>query len=272
MRVSSLQLALLVLTLLFWGCSKNSPGPAPDPCAGITIQVNGTATNTTGPGKNDGSVAVTATGGGTFTFSLNGGAFQSAGVFSGLTAGTYTIAAKSSAGCLGSGSFTIADGDPCAGKTITVSATPTGSDKCAATGTIVVTASGSTGFMYRLNTSGSYQSAANFSSVPVGSHTIFVRDNGGCEKTAAVTVTERAAGSLFANVKSLLQSKCGACHITTTNGGANFGNDCNIVNLKDRIKVRAVDQGDMPQGGPALNAAEKKIITDWITAGGLVSN
>lgn len=272
MRLLNFSPLVVMSLLLFYACSKNSSGPPPDPCAGVTIVVNAAVVNTTGPGKGDGTITASATGGSSFTFSINGGAFQSSGTFSSLTAGSYTITARSSAGCTGTGNFTIADGDPCAGKTITVSATPTASEPCSGTGTVSISAAGSTGFTYKLNAGGTFQSAPNFSNVAAGTYTVFARDNAGCEKTATVTVGALPAGSLFTSVKSLLQAKCGTCHISATNGGANFGTDCNIVTLKDRIKVRAVDTGDMPQGGPQLTTAEKKIITDWITAGGRVSN
>jgi hypothetical protein len=51
----------------------------------------------------------------------------------------------------------------------------------------------------------------------------------------------------------------------------NWTVDCNIVANKARIKVRAVDESSMPPGAP-LSAADKKKITDWITAGGEINN
>jgi uncharacterized membrane protein len=48
--------------------------------------------------------------------------------------------------------------------------------------------------------------------------------------------------------------------------------DCSILEKKNNIKTQAVDLETMPKGGPALNAADKKIITDWIAAGGRTSD
>ena len=258
--------------LLMISCSKNDAGQMSDPCAGITIAINGSVTNTTGPGKTDGAISATATGASGISFNINGGAFQSSGSFGGLAAGTYTIQAKTSQGCSSTATFTIADGDPCAGKTITVTGSLQASESCSATGSITASATGSTNFTYRLDASGTYQSSPTFTNVAAGTYTLYAKDGSGCEKTTSVTITTLPNGTLFNAVKNLLQAKCSACHISTTNGGANFGTDCNIVTLKDRIKARAVDAGDMPQGGPALNATEKKIITDWIDAGGRASN
>jgi cytochrome c551/c552 len=55
--------------------------------------------------------------------------------------------------------------------------------------------------------------------------------------------------------------------------GINFSENCTIVQQKDRIKVRAVDQAgtanQMPQPpNPALSLADRQKITDWVNAGG----
>ena len=68
-------------------------------------------------------------------------------------------------------------------------------------------------------------------------------------------------------------NRCQSCHNNSNqNGGRNWTVDCNIVAGKDRIKVRAVDEGTMPNGGPELTPAEKNIITNWINAGGRLSD
>jgi hypothetical protein len=165
--------------------------------------------------------------------------------------------------------------DACAGKTIVVTATPTAASGCGGTGSITVTASGSSGFTYKLNSGGSYQASGSFTAVDPGSYTVFAMDAAGCEGSQAVTValTSGTLGAKFTAVKNLLTAKCVTCHNSTnTQGGMNWTVDCNIVQFKDRIKARAVDIGDMPFGGPTLTAGEKAVITDWITAGGQLNN
>ena len=56
-------------------------------------------------------------------------------------------------------------------------------------------------------------------------------------------------------------------------GGKNFDTDANVIASKDRIKARAVDGNPtyMPQGGQ-LTTIDKQKITDWINAGGRVSD
>ncbi len=159
--------------------------------------------------------------------------------------------------------------DPCTDKTITITPTVVASTTCGANGSITIAAAGSTGFTYKLNSGGTYQSATVFNSVSAGTYTVFVKDGAGCEKSTSVTVNaEGNAGPLFTAVKDLMTTKCQSCHNNTVqNGGMNWAVDCNIVVNKSNINNRAVDKGTMPPSGP-LAADEKAIITDWINAGG----
>lgn len=80
------------------------------------------------------------------------------------------------------------------------------------------------------------------------------------------------AGTLFTAVKALVQQKCIGCHNNNfAAGGTNLATDCSIVSAQLRIKVRAVDQGNMPPGG-SLSQADKDKITNWINAGGRITN
>ena len=160
--------------------------------------------------------------------------------------------------------------DPCAGKTISITVTATPASACGNTGSISAAATGSSGFTYKLNSGGIYQASGNFGNVAAGTYTVFAKDAGGCEKTKSVTVNAAgAAGPLFSAVKTLMAGTCQPCHNNSVqNGGMNWADQCKIIQFKGRIKVRAVDEGTMPQGGPELTAAQKEIITNWINAGG----
>ena len=163
--------------------------------------------------------------------------------------------------------------DFCAGKTIVITPVITDANACGGNGRIKVSASGSSGFTYKLNSGGTYQADDSFGNVAAGSYTVFAKDKDGCEKSVAVTVSSTgAAGPLFTAVKNLLAAKCQACHNNSVqNGGMNWEQECNIVTHKSRIKERAVDLGTMPQSGP-LSLAEKNIISNWIAAGGGFAN
>lgn len=164
--------------------------------------------------------------------------------------------------------------NPCDGKTIVVTGTATAAAPCASNGSITAAATGSTGFTFKINGNGVYQSSPTFNDLAAGAYTLFAKDGAGCEKSTPITITSSgAAGVLFTKVKTLMTAKCQSCHNNSIqNGGMNWQVDCNIVANKARIKVRAVDIGDMPQGGPSLSQTEKAIITDWIAAGGAFTN
>lgn len=262
-------------TVLFFGISCGKNDPPPDPCASVTVTVTGTTTNPAA-GAANGTIVASASGATGFTYSLNGGTFQSTGQFTNLAAGSYTVTAKSSAGCTGSASFTLTNVVNCNTVTIAVNPTPTGVTPCVtASGSITAAASGGTGpYTYSLN-GGAFQSSATFSSLNAGTFSITAKDANGCTGTQGnIAVGTRSAGPLFTAVRTLIQNNCVSCHnASTANGGVNLSTDCAIVSAKDRINVRAV-QGTptpMPTSG-LLPAADRQAITNWINAGGRVTD
>lgn len=186
---------LVTTTLTFVGCSKGGGGttPPPNPCASKTIVVNGTATVTTTPTSSNGTISASATGSSGFTFSLNGGTFQTSGTFTGLAVGSYTITAKDGDACTGSQIFSVT-ATPC--PTITVSATLTqASSPTATNGAITATGAGSTGFTYNIN-GGTFQSSGTFTNLAVGSYTITARDANGCTGSNAFSVTSASCPTI----------------------------------------------------------------------------
>ena len=99
-----------------------------------------------------------------------------------------------------------------------------------------------------------------------------------CSKSEDTNPEQNPMGSTpgpkFLKVKSVISSSCAlsGCHISPSNtGGINFDSNDNIVSHGTRIKARAVDEGTMPPTGP-LSASDKGIITDWISAGGRLTD
>jgi uncharacterized membrane protein len=86
--------------------------------------------------------------------------------------------------------------------------------------------------------------------------------------------TEGTPGPKFLAVKSIISNSCAlsGCHISPSNtGGVNFETNDNIVAHGAHIKNRAVDLGNMPPTGP-LSITDKAIISDWINAGGRLTD
>ena len=260
------------------GClgTKQVTLTATNPCTGITVTVTTTQVNPT-TGQSNGSITASATGGSGFTYSLNGGAYQASGTFSGLAAGTYTVSAKNSNGCLGSTQVTLTAANPCGTTNITVTNVVVNYTPCVtpASGKITVTATGSTGFTYNLN-NGAYQASNIFSNLTAAAYTIGVKDLNGCTKTATATVGTVASGPLFAAVRNIITTRCSGsgCHMNGASAaGYNFDNDCSVVSQWSKINSSSVTGSNMPKSPqPKLTTAEKQAVTNWINAGHLYTN
>ena len=171
-----------------WGCSDTAQVSinANNPCSGVTISVTAAKTDAS-PGTNNGSITVTATGSTGLTYSINGTSFQSANTFTGLAAGNYTVTVKNAAGCTGTTQVTIGTNNPCAGVTITVTATKVNPTTGQSNGSITAAATGGTGFTYSLN-NGAFQTAATFSGLAAGNYTVTAKNSNGCTGTTTVSL------------------------------------------------------------------------------------
>ncbi len=241
-----------------------------------TIALTATPTNATGPAASNGSISASASGGvAPYTYSKDAGAnFQASGSFTNLAPGTYVMVAKDANGCLSTSVNTVV-GVSC--PTITANATTSSTIKCETnTGSVTITAGGSTGFMYNLN-GGTFQSSNVFGSLGAANYTFSARDANGCVQGGNATVSQAPAGGLFLSVKSVLAVNCAlsGCHIgPSPQNGLDFTDDCTIVAQGLRIRERAVNSNpsQMPPTGPGLSAADKQKIVDWVNAGGKHNN
>jgi SprB repeat len=240
-----------------------------------TITITPTVTNAAGPTATNGAISVSATGGvAPYQFSKdNGVTFQGTGNFASLASGTYSIVAKDANNCTGSLNVVVANNCP----TITHSAATGTTVKCAPTntGSVTITATGSTGLTYSLN-SGAFQSSNLFGNLAAANYTYTVKDANGCTVTGSTNVSQAAAGPMFTAVKSILAANCATsgCHSgSSPQSGINFADDCTIVAQSARIKIRAVDANPsvMPPSG-SISAANKTAITNWVNAGGQHNN
>jgi hypothetical protein len=150
-----------------------------------------------------GTITVTSPIGSGFTYSLNNGTYQSATVFCNLIAGSYSVTAKNSSGCVSTATVVVI-ASPASLSAPTVSVTqPT----CLTPkGRITVTSPIGSGFSYSLN-NGTYQSATVFSNLSVGSYNVTVKNSSGCVSSATVVVIASPA-SLSAPTVSVTQPSC----------------------------------------------------------------
>jgi hypothetical protein len=192
-----------------------------------------TQTNVTCNGGSNGSIVVSSPSGGQggpYSTKINaGGTYQvltTSRTYSSLTAGTYTLYVKDSAGC--ERTYSIAITQPAA---VTISLSSSSAPTCwnGSNGSITVTAGGGNGdYQFRLSY-GSYTStweeSGTFSNLGSASHTLTARDTNGCESsilTVNLTKSAPTASTLTANV-SCYGGSNGSITVSSPSGGSGSG-------------------------------------------------
>lgn len=137
-------------------------------------------------GSNTGSITVTGSGStGPYSYSINGGAFQPSGNFTGLAAGVYAIVVKDANGCLNRDTATLLNAN---GPVFTY--TKVNADCGSNDGTVTINATGGTPpYQYSSNGGTTFQSGNFFTGLVAGQYTLVVRDATGCTNTAVITIT-----------------------------------------------------------------------------------
>ena len=143
----------------------------------------------------DGQVTINAWGGtGTLQYSIDGGiTFQTASLFSGLAAGTYTIVVKDANGCIATSSVTLTAPSPVSGKVVSQTGT-----LCSAlnTGTLTVSGNGGVGLYYYSLDGSSYQWSGAFTNLNAGAHTVTIKDHNGCTGSLSVNIVSSLSAVL----------------------------------------------------------------------------
>ncbi len=150
-----------------------------------------------------------------FTFSINGGGFQSSTNFSGLSAGNYTLVYKDNAGCTSlSAATTLNSVTPLGPPTINkIDA------QCNTGGSITILTPTGAGISYSIN-NGNFQVATLFDNLLAGSYTIRFKDASGCV-SATATTTIAASQPLLAPTFSTSDAQCnigGSISVQTPTG------------------------------------------------------
>ncbi|HPH86133.1 MAG TPA: T9SS type A sorting domain-containing protein, partial [Ferruginibacter sp.] len=156
------------------------------------------------------SATITATGGTPgYTYSLDGGLFQSSNIFASVGAGSHTATVKDGKGCTAQKSFTVS----VTGTSPLVISSVAGTIACyGGTTSIVMTATGGVG---------PYVGTGTFT-VSAGTYTYTITDAAGTTGTNAVTVTQPAAVSVSLTAGAITVSG-GTTSITVTATGGNGG-------------------------------------------------
>ena len=134
-------------------------------------------------GDFDGEITVSATGGtGTFTYSIDGGLFQTSPIFSGLSAGSYTITYKDANGCTEDTTLILNEPPEFSISYTTTDAScpgPNTGPNC--DGEILIIPSNGVGsIVYNIETPPSPQVGADFLALCAGSYDVDAMDANGC--------------------------------------------------------------------------------------------
>ncbi|MCE7924866.1 MAG: T9SS C-terminal target domain-containing protein [Haliscomenobacteraceae bacterium CHB4] len=159
-----------------------------------------------------GQITVTASGlDGQYEYSLNGGPSQASNVFSGLTAGTYTVIVTGQLGFTATTNPVTLDNPPA----LTASTSVAGDE-------VTVTATGGTGTLEYSLDGTNFQASNVFENLDNGIYTFTVRDANGCTATAQAIV---AVNTLLATLEVQTGISCfggsnGAVTVTVGGGQA----------------------------------------------------
>ncbi|PJJ08180.1 putative repeat protein (TIGR01451 family)/gliding motility-associated-like protein [Flavobacterium sp. 1] len=201
------------------GCTTTQAVTITQPAAALSASIT-TQTNVLCFGNNTASVTVAgANGTAPYTYSKNGITFVSSGIFSGLTAGSYTITVKDANACTTTQAVTITQ--PTA--TLSASITAQTNVLCFGDNTASVNVAGANGTApYTYSKDGiTFVASGVFSGLTAGSYTITVKDANACTTTQAVTITQPAI-ALSASITAQTNVLCFGNNIASvTVAGAN---------------------------------------------------
>jgi hypothetical protein len=169
---------------------------------------------------NDGEIVVTSTGGtGLHTYSLNGINYQSSSLFTGLTAGTYSVYVRDITSCIKTISVVV--GQPVLLNTTVAITGATCFD--ASTGAIATTTVGGTqSYNYSLDGI-HFQSSGMFENLPEGEYVVTTKDDNNCRTTDTVYVNQPAEITAIVNTTNATCSTLNGAIMAVASGGIGTG-------------------------------------------------
>jgi hypothetical protein len=163
----------------------------------------------------NGSLTATGSGGiAPYTYSINGGAFQSSNLFSNLCTGNYTVCLKDANNCTNCVAGLVNSLN-----TITVYGSASTTCVGSANGSITASVVGGTApYKYNLN-GGAYQTSNQFTNLAAGVYTLGAKDTNNITGTVLVTVSNSSLAIIASGTSAATATSCNGSVIGTASGG-----------------------------------------------------
>jgi hypothetical protein len=195
------------------------------PSSPVTILTQPTCSSSTG------TIVITSPSGTGMTYSIDGSTYtNTTGTFTSVDPETYSVTAKSSAGCISTGTSATINAQPAT--PVAPVALLTQPSCSVSTGTISITSPTGAGMTYSLNGSTYINTTGTFSFVVTGTYTLTAKSSSGCISAGtSVTINQQPATPSTPD-GSIVQPDCsvstGVIEITTPKGiGYNYSIDGN---------------------------------------------
>lgn len=203
------------------GCTSSTTKIVTQPTALTITQI--AATNPSCVPGGDATMTITASGATpSYSYSINGGTFQTSNIFNNLSTGTYTVIVKDANNCTKSSTKIVA---PSNAPIITSITTTEASCNPGCDADITIIASGGTGALSYSNNIPTYQTSNIINNVCANTYTITVKDAIGCT-TSSTTIVQTIAGPTLANTThtnvGCNGTNNGTIHLTTLGGTGNI--------------------------------------------------
>ncbi len=181
------------------GCIKNTSVVITN-ASGLSLTVSSISASCS---LNSGIINATAIGGiAPLQYSINGTVYQASNIFSGLTAGAYTVYVKDANNCIVTKNVIVSNAS-----TLVLSAAVQFQASCsAANGVIVATGNGGVAPLTYNIDGAAYQAISTFINIAVGIHTITVKDATGCTATQTVTIINSGTGTIPTDITFTLRN------------------------------------------------------------------
>ena len=190
--------------------------------SGIAITSTFTSTQTSCPGVNNGSITIIPTNGiAPYTYSLDGGPFQSGNILTGLAFGTHVVTIRDASGCTGTKTVIITSGTDIAFFFSTINSS------CQAGGNGIITVIpviGTAPYTYSLN-GGTPQSSPVLTGALAGYNTVVMTDANGCSATMQVWImggSVAVSGTATSSPATCPGATNGTITVTASGGSAPY--------------------------------------------------